>query len=499
MNLLPSILKQWKEFSPIRELKSGKRGPIYRLLYEVLKSNIEKGDLPSGYYLPSSRLLATEADLSRSTVNRAYELLIFDGLVVAEQGRGYLIDNQMDLNLKKQEVIKELDPNLSHLAQSFLEVSRTALPQKNGIEKSGLAFRPGVPPVDLFPVRRWMMLTQKYWKEIEYSSLDYKSTSGVQSLKETLVNYLRIDRNIECHPDQILVVSGSLQSLYLIANTLVNPGDRVLAENPTFENVVSVFRGLRANLEPLNLDENGAIIPLLKDLDSKPKVVHLTPSCQYPLGYQMSFERKKQWIEFAQKNNTYLIENDYEHEIVNYKQQSSTLFSQDFQGNTIYLSTFNRLLHPSIRIGFMIVPFKILPAVKAIMNHSHRFVPPSIQMVLNDFIKQSFLQVHIKNIWQTSHERKATFLKAAQQYLPNWEMKDTAALHLLGYFNQSPINNSEFDDVAFSELLSDQNIAVQSLSRLYFNEPVKNGLVLGYSSVPSSVILQKLQQWSLLY
>ncbi len=497
MNVLKRINKIWLE----DRLELTAPRPLYRELYELLKWNIEKGNLPSGNYLTSSRELAETLNLSRSTVNRAYELLVFDGLISAHPGKGYFIEHPAQ---ESKEGLNNtlIDVNqLSEVAQSFLEVVESDKYKVVDSDGLALAFRPGVPPVDVFPVRRWMSLTQKYWKEIQFSSLDYKATTGVQTLKETIANYLRIDRNMICHPDQIIVVSGSLQSLYLIANTLINPGDGVMLENPTFQNVANVFQGMRAQLTALELDRDGAILPDICDQFSSTKLIHLTPSCQFPLGIEMSDNRKKDWIEFAYKNGCYMIENDYEHEMVHFKNGDSNLYSLDENNRTIYLSTFNRLLHPSIRIGYMVVPFDLLPAVEALMNHSHRFVPPSIQMVMNEFIKQSFLQMHMKNVWQESKNRKRAFLNAAQEFLPHWQFEDTRALHVLGKTQFEDIRSvgDISSDILVSRKLMEHHIVSQSLSSLYFKEPKMEGLVLGYSSVPPSVITQKIQQWSSLF
>jgi len=496
LDLTKIILKIWSN----DRLELADSDPLYRQLFEILKLNIQKGLLPSGCYLPSSRLMAETLNISRSTVNRAFELLVFDGLLSAEIGKGYKVEEgqieiSVPLNLKKSDA-----PRLSDVADSFLKVNIDE-EELGNIDSLGLAFRPGVPPVDVFPVRRWMSLTQKYWKDIQFSSLNYKPTSGVQSLKETISNYLRIDRGIQCHPDQVIVVSGSLQSLYLIANTLVNPGDQVFAENPTFQNVVSIFKGMRANLGALEMDEDGAQLPNAPISKDFLKLVHLTPSCHYPLGTEMSEKRKFEWIDFAQKQKCYLIENDYEHEIVHAKKDKPTIFSLDPNHSTIYLSTFNRLLHPSIRVGYMVVPFELLPAVEALMKHSHRFVPPSIQMVLNEFIKHSFLQLHIKNIFQIANERKKAFFRAASEFLPDWKFSETSALHILGN-NDSLFSLDScqgMSDKKVAKLLQEHNIVTHTLSSLYFNGPPKDGLILGHSSVPSSVIQQKIQHWSALF
>ena len=137
--------------------------PLYRALYELLKLNIENGNLPRGNYLASSRELAVALKLSRSTVNRAYELLVFDGLVSAQLGKGYIIDHQVQEFQRGFNGSEFNNDQLSEVAQSFLKVVEADNHEATDSDGLALAFRPGVPPVDIFPVRRWMSLTQKYW------------------------------------------------------------------------------------------------------------------------------------------------------------------------------------------------------------------------------------------------------------------------------------------------------------------------------------------------
>lgn len=481
MNLLDKISRIYHIWSPHKDNLI----PLYRGLFNLFRQHIQNGDLPSGFYVPSTRVLSKELGISRSTVNRVYELLIFEGLLESKIGKGYQIPKKVvDQSASSSDKLILTD-QLSEVAHSFLNLPSNVESQNI----SSLSFRPGVPPLDIFPIRKWMSITQKYWKEIQYSSLNYKPTSGIHPLKETLSNYLRVDRNIHCDPEQIIVVSGSLQSLYLIANALINPTNSVQIENPSFQNVNSVFNGMRANLLPIEIDEFGAKIP--DYVASNLKLTHLTPSCQYPLGIEMSLQRKLEWIEFAKNTNTFLVENDYEHEIVHYKRDIPTLFQLDTHKNTIYLATFNRILHPSIRIGYMVIPSRLVPAMEALMNHSHRFVSPATQFVLNEFIQLSYLQMHVKSVVQNATERKSAFIKTAKTLFPEWNVQETSALHLLV---KLALDSSQ-SDITLSNKLLENEIVTHSLSNLYLNTPVEKGLILGYSSTPASVIQQKLNKW----
>ena len=468
---------------------------LYQRLYNLLKVLIINTDLPEGTVLPATRILAEKLDLSRTTVNRAYELLRLEGYVESHQGSGHVVksihDDEtplLDTNLEKKNY-----PSLSEVGESFL--SKVTL--INSTDDKSIAFRPGLPPLDIFPVNHWKNLSNHYWRYIKSSALSYSPASGIDQLKKNIANYLNLTRGIKCDYRQIIIVSGSLQSLYLIGSVLLNPSDGISIENPTFPNVNSIFKGLRAQLNPISIDQNGLVVNELKEAHHlQSKLLHCTPSCQYPMGVQMSIERRKELIKWAQKNGKFIIENDYEHEVHNHKNHIPSIFSLDKSEHTIYLSTFNRILHPSIRLGYMVLPPYLLDPIEALLKHSHRFVPPSIQVVLNQFIEKKLLHTHVKKVIDVAHEReelfKAVFNNAFNEKIKITE-NQTHSLHLLA---ELPKN---VDDREIVQLFSKNNIITHPYSKCFIDDEKKAGFILGYSSVREPVIKQKINQMANLY
>ena len=181
--------------------------------------------------------------------------------MASKQGAGYAI---LDI-LKKNEIRKvPISPDkyadLSSEGKSFLANINLI----NPTDDKSIAFRPGLPPLDIFPVNLWKNLSNLYWRNIKTSTLSYYPSSGIESLKKSLASYLNISRNLKCNYHQIIIVSGSLQSLFLIGKVLINVGDTVYMENPTFPNVHTIFRSLNAKIEALDLDEQGAMVPSQK-------------------------------------------------------------------------------------------------------------------------------------------------------------------------------------------------------------------------------------------
>ncbi|MES2389786.1 MAG: PLP-dependent aminotransferase family protein [Bacteroidota bacterium] len=466
--------------------RSGKTDKgVYILLYNAVKTAIENGEIPDKTVMPPTRMLAEELSMSRSTVVKAYEMLTESRYLKSRQGAGHTVVAVPQGLAPAQTEQQGGYPEISELGKSFLH--NIHLLNSSG---EGVAFTPGLPPLDVFPIGQWQKLTNLYWRNIKSSELNYTISSGLDSLKVSIANYLLLSRNIKCDHKNIVIVAGSLQSLYLLGSVLVDKGNAVCLENPTFPNVISIFQSLQAKVLPVETDENGLMVSqLASELHKSAKLVHTTPSNQYPTGGKMSLQRRLDLLKWAGENNALIIENDYEHEINNWEKPIESIFSLDREQRTIYLGTFNRILHPSIRLGYMIVPSHLLPAVKALQMHSHRFVPQSIQVVMNDFMNRKLLYKHIKNAIEEAEVRRKSFVSLFKKHFAE-EMElrqtDTLSFHLL-----ADIKNGVQDEALCARLEAGGVIA-HPLSKCYVDETNNSGLILGYSSVSKAFMTSPL-------
>lgn len=470
-----------------------KKSNKYIQLYKAIKNCIIDIELPHNWLLPSTRFLADELKLSRTTVIKAYELLQLEKIIISKVGSGYRVNYENNIASKskgKQFLFNAGSyPELSSKGESFLK--NVTLINRN--PDANIAFRPGLPPLDIFPVNQWKKLLNTYWRHVKSSTLSYNRSTGIDPLKKSISDYLNISRNIKCDYRQIIIVSGSLQSLYLISSVLLDKGDNVILEDPAFPNVHSIFKSAQANLLPISLDDYGINIKKMNEISHlNPKLVHVTPSNHYPLGTKMSLSRRKELIKWASINKSLIIENDYENEIANHLQNTPSIFSLDTEDRTIYMGTFNRLLHPSIRLGYMIVPKYLIGAVEALQEHSHRFVAPSIQVVMNQFIERNYLYKHIKNIIEVAQERKELFISQFNNS-KNLTIKNTTfkSLHLIAEFNKKV---SEKEEYLIIKKLSENGITSHSVNKCYISNEKKQGLILGYSSVRSNELQQKVKK-----
>ncbi len=467
----------------------------YIKLHKAIKQCILNIELPNGWLLPSTRILADELKISRTSVLKAYELLSLEKLISSKTGSG----NKIKYQPEEKKIPKKEEKNIT-TTFNYPEISEKGISYLkntsliNRLDDDLIGFKPGLPPLDVFPINQWKKLLNSYWRHIKTSGLSYSKSTGQIELKKSICKYLNISRNIKCSPNQIVVDSGSLQSLYLIANTILNKGDAVVIENPLFPNVHSVFRSSQAHLIASNIDNEGINIQEIVSQEIKnPKLIHVTPTNQYPLGIKMSLERRQELLSWASKNSCLIIENDYEYEIANYESQIPTIFSLDREDRTIYMGTFNRLLHPSIRLGYMIVPKYLMPAVEALQEHSHRFISPSIQMVMNQFIEKNYLFQHIKNCIEVSKERHDLFKILFKKHVKTMHIQEKpfSSFHILGLFNEEKSIEEESEII---KLLKQHQISVYPLSKCYVGTSQKTGLIFGFSAVRTSVLKRKIEK-----
>lgn len=463
-----------------------KADKLYVHLYKLLSKMIIKMEVPENTILPPTRKLADALGVSRSTVLRAYDILLLDGLIVSLPSSGYQVKPHEEKKAVLAVENKTEDKYLSKIGKSFLKL------RDFNVSNSGesLAFSPGLPPLDIFPVSQWKNLTNMYWKEVKFSNLSYSPSSGIDKLKLNIANYLTLTRKIKCDPSQVIIVSGSLQSLYLAGTLLLNPGETMCLEDPTFPNVHAVFKGLMANVIGVPVDKKGIHVDFMRNLKHKLKIIHVTPSCHYPTGLKMPMERREELLALAEEKNAFIIENDYEHELNNWDDQLPALFSLDNNQKTIYLGTFNRILHPSLRIGYMIVPHRLKLPLELMLKHSHRFVAPSIQFVLNQFIEKKVMHNHLHNLITVTKERKQFFTQTFQQIFKGTGFHITPT-EVLSLQSLVTFTNGIYDKDLVA-LLNQHHLSAHSYNKCFISPSNQQGLILGHSSIQKHITKNKL-------
>jgi GntR family transcriptional regulator/MocR family aminotransferase len=464
---------------------------IYMKLHNAIAKAIIEKKLPENYQLPPTRILAQDLKLSRSTVLKAYEILCAEKYVTSMQGSGYFVNDVVEYK-EIQDVIKTNieQNNITLVSKRALQFKKSVRLMNRGKYK-GIAFRPGLPPLDVFPVKQWQSLTNNYWKNVTFSDLSYRHTLGLDHLRKNIVAYLNIYRNIQCDYRQIVIVTGSLHSLSILGDLFLDENDEVVLENPTYANAIALFKSLNAKIIPAKIDKEGLSIDSIKNIHfKKSKLIFTTPSNQYPTGVQMSLNRRLEVLDWATKNNCLVIEDDYDHEFSNWDNPIPSIFSLDKGNRVIYQGTFNKLLHPSIRLGYLIVPKNYIEDIKAMYEQSLRFVSPVTQQVMSDFIEKDYLSQHLRKVIKISNERKVFFTNCFKKIFKN-DMKLYPVNNGLHFIVKLP---DHMNDVKVSDFLGKNEIVVFPYSKYFFKGKKGNGLLIGFSSVSKPIIKRKLEK-----
>ncbi|WP_165819369.1 PLP-dependent aminotransferase family protein [Flagellimonas aquimarina] len=468
---------------------------LYMKLSNSFMRAINKKKLVKGYQLPPTRLLAKDMGLSRSTVIKAYEILCLENYIYAVQGSGYYVndikDKKIKYSLRTQKQITKY-PEVSERAEHF----SSNITLMNRGHNKGIAFRPGLPPLDVFPVRQWQNLTNNYWRDIKYSDMSYSHTLGLDCLRRNIADYLKMYRNIQCDYSQIIIVTGSLHSLSIIGDLLLNKKDEVVVENPTYANALAVFKSLKAKIVPAEIDSEGLSLDSLSHVKlKKGKLIFTTPSNQYPTGVQMSLKRRLELLDWAQENNMIIVEDDYDNEFSNWESPITSIFGLDKGNRVFYQGTFNKILHPSIRLGYLIAPPHYVDSIKAMFEQSLRFISPVTQRVMSDFIEKDYLNQHLRKVVQVVNERKQFFVEHFKNVFDDSVKIQPAnqGLHLMAKLPD------DMCDIEVSKMLIDKEIISFPYSKYFIKTKKEKGLVMGFSSVSTPVIKQKLEKMARAY
>lgn len=367
-------------------------------IYTQIRENIFSGRLTANEKLPSTRDLAKDLCVARNTVLSAYDMLTAEGFLYSVPGAGFFVDS--DITCDNQPIPM----------RDVLVSSLTDLPIPSQI----INFDSGLPALDLFPKHKWNQATSRAFREAPLSALGYDDPQGRPEFREVLSGYLKRTRGIACSPEQIVVTSGTKQGLTLIAKCLLNAESEVWLENPTNENVRQIFSYHTDKLLSFAVDEQG-IQPDLFPLDRKPTLIFVTPSHQFPMGGILPIKRRLALIQFARKNNCVILEDDYDSEFTYNGLPAASLFALDTE-HVIYAGTFSKVLFPSLRLGYLVVPPALIPQLREWKRLADHHSASIYQLALMRFIESGELERHIRRMKRTYKKRRDHLLSLLQTH-----------------------------------------------------------------------------------
>ena len=459
------------------------RRGLARQLYQALRERILDGRLRSGTRLPAGRELAELLGVSRNTVGRAVDQLYAEGYVQARVGDGTYVATLVLHNEPTPRVASSPAPTaaLQRVQAQPLRLPPSGAPR---------AFRVGVPAFDLFPFETWARLQARFWRKPGPARLGYGDAAGDGPLRELVAAYLRNSRGLHCDPAQIVITCGAQQAISLCAQLLVDLGDRVAIENPGYRAAGHAFAAAGAELCGVAVDGDGLDVAALAQVENC-RLAYVTPSHQYPTGVTLSLARRLALLEWAERNDGWIIEDDYDGEYRYSGTPLAPLAALDRQGRVLYVGTFCKIAFPALRLGYLVLPSALAPlfAQRRALDMRHSEI--GTQVVMAEFIAGGHFQRHIRRMRVAARKRRDALLAAWPASIPGCAALPVveAGLHLCVRV-ESLARESEL--IAAAEQVG---VELNALSAYWLPDrsppaDARAGLVLGFAAVPEPQIVQ---------
>ena len=468
------VLSEWL-LTQLNQHKFPARMANHRRIYEAIRRAITEQVLPSGSRLPSTRSLAGDLNVSRNTILAAFDQLLDEGYVAARTGSGtYVVYKQAEDFSKSIDKIKPFE-NLDEIALSKRGKAASDIPINHLSGHEVQPFTPGDDDYSRFPIALWRRLLNRQWRALDPALLDSSHDGGYWQLRQSIADYLRVSRAVNLNVAQVLITSGTQQSIDLCARMLTDEGDCAWVENPCYWAARRVLEVNGLHLHPVSVDLEG-MAPTTADFRVTPRLIYTTPSHQYPKGMVMSYGRRRLLLDYAHNSGAWIIEDDYDSEFRFEGRPISSLQVMDQHGRVLYLGTFSKVMYPGIRLGYMVIPLQLVDAFKNGLYELQRPGQVMIQAALADFMEEGHFASHIRRLKQTYGERRR-LLQAALAPIVNVGARLSpvdSGLHLVVEFD------AHIDDVHVAEMAFAQDLRVYPLSHYCFNQPEK-GLIIGYA------------------
>jgi len=456
-------------------LDRGSALPLSRQLATALRRAIAEGSFGAGARLPSTRALAAELGLARSTVVTVFEQLAAEGYIAARPGSGYFVP----------EALIDIDDRARGNAGVGAGASRPISRQAGLL--AGLAAPPpklprpfdlGHAEIDGRFIATWKRLAARALSGRSRLSWSYGDPQGEAGLRQAIAEYLAAARGVRCRPEQLVVTAGTQQGLSLAARVLLDPGDTAWVEDPCYRSAVDILRAAEARIVPLPVDQHGLdITAAAREQSDPPRLVYTTPSRQYPLGMAMPLARRMALLAWAETAGAWIIEDDYESEFQQPARMLPSLQGLDRAGRVIYLGTFSKLLFPSLRLGYAVLPEDLVRPFTAARHLADRQSSGLLQAIMTDFILDGHFARHLRRMRSLYAERQDFLVEQVARRLGG--LLDIgpreSGMYLVAWL---PPDRS---DRAAAAALAAAGISALPLSALTLATARPPGLVLGYT------------------
>lgn len=434
------MLRPWRV--TLGRIDPARSTPLYLQIVHAVIHEIERGRLPPGTFLPSSRELASILGVNRKTVVLAFEDLIAQGWLTSQGTRGTCVAQQITSH-KPAPPPRPVGPNLPEYRFRMPPDRPLALPGGTGIKLDE-----GAPDGRLFPAD---ILARAYRGAIRRASrenrLQYRDPRGSPRLREAVAEMLRGERGLAVEPDEICITRGSQNGIWLAARTLLTPGDAVLVETLTYEPAVAAFTDLGAKIVPVGLDGHGVRVDEVEEACRRHRVraIFLTPHHQFPTTVALRPERRLRVLELARQFGFAIIEDDYDHEF-HFESQPLLPMASYAPSRVIYVGSLSKLLLPALRIGYIAAPRPFIDAVAHGVSLTDGMGNTLTEDAAADLMAEGELRRHARRVTQAYAARRSAFaaeLDALFAGVANWSLPDGGLAFWLQFPNREVLTRIE--------------------------------------------------------
>lgn len=467
-------LAGWRMSMAGMHLDRGIDMPLYQQLAAHLRNRVLDGSLPAGTRLLGSREIAAELGCSRAIVLAACDLLYAEGYLLSVP-RGGVKVAAIARPAGRTVPSPDADAEAEWLSDRWKSLLAT-----DYVFDVGSAFSTGTPDIADFPFDVWARLLRQSWHNPLRSACIDMSPLGWQPLREATAEFLGAVRGLLCGPEEVVITPASSGALDLCCRMLLDPGDEVWVEEPGFIEARWSLKAAGAKLVPVPVDEKGLCVAEGIRRAPRAKLAVVTPSHQFPLGVAMGLERRLELLEWAGRQGSWIIEDDYNSEFRHRDSMVASLKSLDRMGRVIYLGTFSKVMMPSLRIGYLVASQRFTEAFGRGRARIDVHTAGTAQPALAEFLRQGHLLRYLRRMRTVYGERQDAVLHALRTLLPDeLDVAPTAAgLHLTALF--TPRMAARMTDREASARSRQAGSFIQPLSQCYLGEPDRQGLVIGY-------------------
>ena len=449
-------------------------------LFAALRKAVLNGSLEGATRMPSSRTLAADLGVSRTTVIQAYEQLKSEGYLVGREKSGTFVRDAVpeELIWKSAEGAAGFESGAPAVAELSDRLQGWSL-EKSGGSIDALPFNPGIPAVRDFPAQLFARIQKQVTLGLGPSRMARCPPEGAPQLREQVAAYLQSSRGVVCDPSQVFIISGTRQAFQLLLMAVSNPGDSAWAEDPGYPGAVRAYDLYRVKTVPVPVDDEGMIVAKGRELCEAARFAYVTPARQAPLGHTMTIRRRIELLQWAHEQDALILEDDYDGEYRFGGYPSPSLQSLDPDGRVIYFGTFSKTLLPSFGIGYLVMPHRYKAVIAKLLDTVAR--PPSLEMQLSvaQFMENGAFDTHIRKMRLLYQQRQDALSSCLCEHLGN-RLGVTvlnAGLHLVGTLPDG------VDDRVVKAKALEKGLLPRPMSDFTISGPQPPALMLGFADM----------------